>query len=381
MDNTVARLVWQLTGLSITDAPPDQLRLWIPIAEGDVNVSAHCTPPNAARLAVQRDRLIERRPSTEMASGIANILLNRDQPLVLFLGAGASVTAGITLGDGIRSQALTQVTGHSGTLEVQAEAFRNWLAEHDRWREGEQSLTMSQFTEQLTLERVLREEFHNLAGMSPAMSPTISTLSRQCEAGLLRNPPGRQALRQLMALLPRLVIATVNFDRLIEDDLSIAHELVSTDAGMATYRDLIVGRFAGTSASIPILKLHGTIENPNTLVADTDKTEYGLPDETAATLDAMLQANAEPLTWVWIGCSMRDVDLRSWLRRKDGVTELREWWVDPLPSQSLFEYARYVRASSWASRDLTLRDRLVTEPADEFLPALLKHAQALFGAP
>lgn len=198
---------------------------------------------------------------------------------------------------------------------------------------------------------------------------------------MLRNPPGRQALRQLMAVLPRLVIATINFDRLIEDDLSIAHELVSTSAGMATSRDLIVGRLAGTSASIPILKLHGTIDSPSTLVADTDKTDYGLPDETAATLDAMLRADAEPLTWVWVGCSMRDVDLRSWLRRKDGVTELREWWVDPLPSQSLFEYARYVRASSWASRDLTLRDRLVTESADEFLPVLLTHAQALVASP
>ncbi len=377
MDSAVARAVWNLTGLGISDSPPTDLQIWVPIADGDVDVRRHCTPGNPVRLAVQRDRLIARGAATDMRAAIANLLVSREQPLVLFLGAGASASAGISLGDNVRAQAFEQVTGHSGSIDTLVEAFYGWVAARDRWREGEEALTRSQFAEHLTLERVLREEFHVLGGLSPEMSRTVATLTTECEDGLLRAPPGRQALHQLVRELPRLVVATVNFDQLIEDGIGVPHEVVATPAAMESQRALICERLAGATTTIPILKLHGTIEAPNTLVADIEKTEVGLPDETAATLDAMLGVSADPLTWVWIGCSMRDMDLRAWLRRKNGAQQLREWWVDPLPSQSLFAYARHVRSAEWATLDQSLRDRLVTETADTFLPALLDHAAAL----
>lgn len=377
MDAAVARAVWNLTGLGISDAPPPDLRVWVPIAEGAVDVRWHCIPTNPVRFAVQGDRLIARGAATAMSSALTSLLVSRDQPLVLFLGAGASISAGVSLGDSVRAQALERVTGHTGGFDSLVDAFYAWVAEKDRWREGEKNLTRSQFAEQMTLERVLREEFHVLGGLSRAMSRTVATLVDECELGLLKDPPGRQALRKLVSELPRLVVATVNFDRLIEDRIGVAHEVIATPAAMESGRALICERLAGNEATVPVLKLHGTIEDPETLVADIEKTEIGLPDQTVATLDAMLDACTEPLTWVWVGCSMRDMDLRAWLRRKNGVQQLREWWVDPLPSQSLFDYERHVRAAEWATLSQTLQDRLVTETADIFLPALLAHAQGL----
>jgi hypothetical protein len=377
MDSAIARAVWTLMGLGISDSPPPSLRLWVPVAEGDVDVRRHCIPANPVRLAVQSDRVIVRGAATDMGAAISNLLVSRDQPIVLFLGAGASVSAGISLGDSVREQALAQVTGRSGAVEELVDGFYEWVAVRDRWREGEPSLTRTQFAEQLTLERVLREEFHALGGLPPGMSPTVATLTAECAAGLLRSPPGRQALQQIAEELPRLVVATVNFDRLIEDGLATPHQVIATPTAAEQHRALVEERTSGASGTLPILKLHGTIEDPTTLVADVEKTEIGLPDETAATLDAMLDAAGGPLTWVWIGCSMRDVDLKAWLRRKSGADQLREWWVDPLPGQSLFDYARYFRAAEWATMDQRLSDRLVTETADIFLPALLDHARNL----
>lgn len=377
MDSAIAQAVWDLIGLAISDAPPDRLKVWIPIAEGDVDVRRHCTPVNPVRLAVQNDRLIVRGGATAMGSAITSLLVAREQPLVLFLGAGASASARISVGDAMRSQALQHITGHTGSTDMLVDAFRTWVATHDRWRNGEQNLTRSQFAEGLTLERVLREEFHKLVGLPRRLSPTVTALTRECDNGLLRHPPGRKALRDLLVELPRLVLATVNFDRQIEDGLGSPHEVISTPEAMRTHRQLICDRLRGNTTTVPILKLHGSIEDPDHLIADIENTELGLPDEVAATLDAMLATDDDPLTWVWIGCSMRDADLRSWLRRKDGAKQLREWWVDPLPSQSLTSYARYVRAAQWASLDQTLSNRLVTETADTFLPALHAHAASL----
>jgi hypothetical protein len=80
---------------------------------------------------------------------------------------------------------------------------------------------------------------------------------------------------------------------------------------------------------------------------------------------------------VWVGCSMRDFDLRIWLGNQDGARELNEWWVDPLPSQALFDYARYLRDGQWAALDDTLADRLITETADVFLKRLEQQALSL----
>lgn len=377
MDTTVARLAWELTGMTTADSPPSSLRTFVPIAAGEVSVSAHCKPQVPVRFAVQQDRIVARGRSTDLDAAIRAVVLQREQPLVLFLGAGASASAGVSVGDTVRDDALRSLVGQQPTVEGLVEAFLQHLDARDRWRPGEKDLTLSQFKERLTLERVLREEFHSLAGRPLELATTVQRLQAESASALERLPDGRQALRRLVERLPRLVIATINFDQLIEHELPGAHQVLADRGEFESERQLVVDRVSGQTDVVPILKLHGTIERPDSLVATVDKTEFGLPVEMAATLDAMLQAAGEGLTWVWVGCSMRDIDLRMWLGKHDGAKELTEWWVDPLPSQTLFEYARHFRESHWATVGQTLKDRLITETSDVFLPRLDDHVASL----
>lgn len=338
---------------------------------------AHCLPNNPVRLAVQQKRLIERGNAHDLEDALRTLLLNRNQPIVLFLGAGASASAGIRMGDNIRDEALQHLVGQHPTPDRRVDAFRAYLENKGRWRMGERDLPLSQFVSQLTLERVLREEFHLLGGRNRDLLPIIQRLKRECATGLNRTPPGRQALWSIIGKLPRLVVATVNFDQLVEDGLAAPHQTIVTPDEFEQSVGLITDRVCGRTDVLPILKLHGSIEDSQTLVADIDSTEFGLPAKIASALDSLVDAVDGPLTWVWIGCSMRDADLRLWLGTKDGVKDLHEWWVDPLPSENLFTYARFVRESQWASEDQRLRDRLVTETSDVFLKRLDHHIDAL----
>lgn len=377
MDTAVAGAAWEITGLTVTASPPPNLRTFVPIAAGDVSVAQHCRPENPVRFAIQQDRIITRGRSADLDAAVRTVLLQPDQPLVLFLGAGASASAGISIGDPIRDDALRRLVGPQPTVDQLIEAFMGHLDAKDRWRPGEKDLTPSQFRDRLTLERVLREEFHSLAGRPLALSSSVQRIAAESERALDHLPDGRKALRALIPQLPRLVVATVNFDQLIEHELEVEHRVLADPDAFEVHRELVVERITGRSTVLPILKLHGTIEDADTLVATIDRTEFGLPGPIASTLDAMLEASGGALTWVWIGCSMRDADLRIWLGNQDGATDLTEWWVDPLPSQTLFDYARHLRESHWAGLGQTLRDRLITETADVFLSRLNDHVRSL----
>jgi hypothetical protein len=80
-----------------------------------------------------------------------------------------------------------------------------------------------------------------------------------------------------------------------------------------------------------------------------------------------------------IGCSMRDEDVKAWLRRPDTADRIAEWFVDPLPGPTLFEYARREREARWALQlQQTFEDhRLVTETSDTFLAALEQRVDSM----
>jgi hypothetical protein len=256
--------------------------------------------------------------------------------------------------------------------------FRDWISEHDRWMVGEQDQPLDNFARTLTLERVLREEFFRLGGRPRVQSPTIARLVADCATALDRQPPGRQAIWRLPWLLRRLVVATVNFDQLVEDGMDYPHRVISTMADFSDARSLVLSRLRGESDCVPILKLHGSIEDADSLVADIATTSRGLPGSISALLDDMLHTDP-PLTWIWVGCSMRDVDVNSWLAGKDGVQDLQEWWVDPLPPRSVFEYAKPRRIREWTAIEQDLTYRQITETADRFLAELASNAARLKG--
>jgi hypothetical protein len=209
------------------------------------------------------------------------------------------------------------------------------------------------------------------------LSAAIRRLTTEAATALEWFPEARKALRRLIGRLPRLIIVTINFDQLVEHELTDEHIVVARPEDFDRHRQLVIDRIRDGGGPLPILKLHGTIEHVETLVATIAQTEFGLPREIAETLDAMVAVGDQALTWVWIGCSMRDVDVRIWLGNQDGARDLNEWWVDPLPGQALFDYARYLREGQWAALGNTLTERLITETADVFLKRLDDHALSL----
>jgi hypothetical protein len=376
LDDVRAALLWEAT-MAPGHFAPSHLRTFVPIAGGDVDVPVHCNrQEGSVRLVVRDGELIERGTPRLLSASLQMIMSDPDRPLVLFLGAGASASCNIPNGNRVRDQALASLTQKPLSSADLVPAFRQWLADHDRWMNDERDLPHEVFERNLTLERVLREEFYALSGRPRTESTTVQRMQRDCASALDRQPEGRQALWKLAAELPRLVIATVNFDQLIEDGMDAEHIVVIGQDSFAENHDLVVNRLRGASSCVPILKIHGSIDDPDSLVADITTTSRGLPVSIAATLDAML-STAPYLTWVWIGCSMRDADLGTWLAGKSGKTELQEWWVDPLPPKSLNAYAQKRRHGEWAQMDQGLRDRVITETSDRFLAGLVSHVTQL----
>jgi hypothetical protein len=369
LDEVRAALLWEAM-LAPSYFIPPKLRTFVPIAGGDVDVATHCNRvEGAVRLVVRDGEMIERGTPLLLSDSFHMILGRIDQPLVLFLGAGASANCNLPQGNRVRDQALSTLTQKSvGSPDI-VSAFRRWLADHGRWMTDEQHLPLEVFERNLTLERVLREEFYALSGRPKSDSVTVKRMKRDCTVALDRYPEGRQALWKLAELLPRLVIATVKFDQLIEVGMDVEHTVLVGKDDFVKSRDLVVGRLRGDAVPLPILKLHGSIDDVDSLVADINATSRGLRSEMSATLDAMLSASPY-LSWVWVGCSMRDADIGTWLAGKSGERDLQEWWVDPLPPKSVSAYAEKRRLAEWARMDQSLRDRQITETSDRFLSGL-----------
>jgi hypothetical protein len=376
LDEVRAALLWEVTLAPGYFAPP-LLRTFVPVAAGDVDVARHCNrTEGAVRLVVRDGELIERGASILLSDSLPMILSDINDPIVLFLGAGASASCNMPQGNYLRDQALASLTQRPlGSAEL-VPSFRRWLTNHDRWLVDESSLPADVFERNLTLERVLREEFYSLGGKPRDKSVTVQRLASYCRRALDRLPEGRKAFWKLAEILPRLVIATVNFDQLIEIGIGVDKCVIVGKDEFAKHRDLVINRVSGVGGRVPILKLHGSIDDPGSLVADITATTRGLPAEMVGTLDAVLEASGY-LTWVWIGCSMRDADIGAWLAGKSGIKDMQEWWVDPLPPRSVSAYAEMNRLMEWAQIPQKLRDRQITETSDRFLSALAVHAARL----
>lgn len=195
---------------------------------------------------------------------------------------------------------------------------------------------------------------------------------KECADALSHMRPGRQAIHDLaLRLKNRLVIMTVNFDELIETDMTADKLVCATPDDFARSLDTVQAYLRGEDKPVPVLKLHGTISDPASLIGSIDDTAAGLRDEVRVMLDALLNF-AEPMTWVWVGCSMRDRDVNGWLGGL-GRRALDEWWVDPLPGASLDLFIDQYRRAVWETEHRRLADRLVIDSADNFLSTLATH--------
>ena len=376
LDDLRRALLWRLLVHQVPSALPNSIGTFVPLVAGDVDYPRHCSGDPSVRYAIVEGSLRKRRlDQSNMAAAITDVVPDLESPTVIFLGAGASASAGIPVGDAVRNDAIERLVGelhgHS-----HAEAFRRWVIEHERLLSGESDLSTRQFAARLTLERVLREEFkkNEEMGVGREDSDTVRELLASCHSAREKVPPGRSALRTLITRHPRSILATVNFDWQIEDDLDVPHQVFSAAAEFEEAAELIDKRMRGEADLAPLLKLHGSIEAPDTLVANLDDTEMGLPDPVRAALEQIFTTagalDCLPVHWLWVGCSMRDIDISRWMRGKN-KEQIYDIWVDPLPGPTIEDFAREFRS------DIDVLQRQVSELPDVFLPALAARVEEL----
>ena len=363
-------LLWNLLTINPIDlAIKGEPTTLVPILGTDLDPETDYLRTPAIRYVVRWDRVI-RRSSVNRVHAIKAIASLNERPLVLFLGAGASASAGIPLGNMYRDLALEGLVGRHEDGQATAAAFFDLLHERQHFLQGETE-SRTTFASELTLERVLLETFSDLGFRPRTDAPVIQELIKDCASALDYVRPGRKAIRELAAKLPgRLIIVTVNFDQLVEADLGVDCSVYYRPEHYRERLDELVSYVSGdASKPVPILKLHGSIKDPESLIATIDTTSAGLHEDVLDALNHVLEAARRPLSWVWIGCSMRDNDVNLWLGGL-GANALDEWWVDPMPGKTLDNFFAIHRAPRWNAKGWKLSDRLIIDSADGFLRAL-----------
>ncbi|MFP3881939.1 MAG: SIR2 family protein [Actinomycetota bacterium] len=339
----------------------------------NLDLPHHCGPPPTTRYVLHGGRLDRRRSWQTSQADVRSLMVQDDaRPCVIFLGAGSSVSSGLKLGDDIRDEALVRITAGdttSSTFDL-ALRFHEMLEDDDRLLAGERTMTREEFVSGLTLERVLREEFHRTeTGQLPE---TLRRFQAEEEACLDRPGLAVQALRRLLELTSRVILVTVNFDRLIEHDSDGRARTFATQHEFEDFPDYLP-QYLREGGPVPLLKIHGTIEQPETIVATVDRIAQGLPTSHWNALEALTMMHDHPIPWLYVGYSMRDEDVTHFLR-KPGFTEAAdERWVAPLYDPYVEQFVDSSRVALWRRQEDadSLRQRSITEIADVALPDIV----------
>ncbi len=293
--------------------------------------------------------------------------------IVLFLAAGFSKSMGLPLGNTMRDFALRKLLpDRTGVADDDLpREFYALVGDQFELLDFEVDGNLEELARELTFERVLREE---LRAFRP--SPTFAELQRLEASALAATSIG--AVRHLHAILRgtrKLVLVTVNFDRLIEYGQDDYVEVFADDAsfaGCVAYLDDYLTGGPGTT-KVPVLKLHGSFASQATLIATIDQTLTGLTSDKAAALDRACQpAGGSPIPFVYVGSSMRDLDIGLQLAQPRFAEQLDEEWAMPLPAATVAQFVSERRVQPWrrvGARD-SLEQRLISWTADEFMQEL-----------
>lgn len=362
--------LWLLIRAQVASHPIGTVETLVFIAGGQVDTSLHCEHETSVRYSLGKAGLIKRKSRVSLEAAVSKLVqCSEEEPFVLFLGAGASASAGMPLGNEVRDHALERFFGEKPRPVTElSEQFFQWVRENDRLLASEQTASLADFTQRLTLERVLREEFRRDGRDS---SFTLRYLrQKDKQAVLKRKTRFRTALTKLNSKKNRLVIVTVNFDTILEDHFADQIKVFSSAEDFLSAADYIKDYLAGSPA-LPVLKLHGTLPDAHTIVADIDTRSLGLSSGAAEALRCLLPSDRQTVPWVYIGASMRDPDVTEVLGAPDFAAKLDEWWVSPFPDSAVETFAQAHRIPKWSGAERPgFFERQITETADTFLTVL-----------
>ncbi|WP_056865206.1 hypothetical protein [Nocardioides sp. Leaf285] len=347
----------------------------------------HCREGAGARWAFQHGNVRWRQRSQTDMSGIAKIAADDDM-IVLMLGAGASMSSGLPLGDHLRNSALARLVpdlaDQGRPFRDQASEFFRQTASLGRLMPSEQNIQEEDFIESLTLERVLREEVRGRA--HGERLPTLVKFDEMQQKVLDSPGPSMRDLRALLQLRRRLVLLTVNFDQMIEHDAHVlapgdddpldarspgpdaasVRMFVTSDdfAAFPAYYD----EYKDHGGAVPLIKLHGTIDQPETVRANLDVTLPGLDEHAADLLRHLIPPKGGSIKWVYVGCSMRDPDITAVTQTQPFAHRALETWVSPFIDPHVEMWIAKNRQPAWRAAELpeTPRERTITQTADSF---------------
>lgn len=376
MDLDVRRVLWELFTQHLPGWPLGRLRtLLVLVGTSRVEPDRHCQrgPAVSAQYRVLGRRCEARKVWSADVNEVRQLAERETSCHVLFLGAGFSASSKLPLGNELRDLALSRLVGTGKEPpEVLAGFFYTYVEQNGQLLGQEAAMSRQQFVAALTLERVLREE---LRRHSPETSPTLEYFRRRNAEAVQAMGPSPRHLRHVIQSGRRLVIVTVNFDTLIEHENGDVRVFADDTQfeGCVAYLD----EYLEHGGSVPVLKLHGTIEDPQTIIATVDRTAMGLPETRVDALTRLIDA-ARPIPWTYVGYSMRDLDLSPVLQRTSFAQGTEEAWVSPFPAATAESFADEHRKAHWApwvgrAERRNYRERLISETSDIFFELLADH--------
>ena len=349
----------------------------------------HCSgnPSLAARISSYGYE--QRRTYASNAESVRDVSMqsSEDAPLVvLFLGAGASVFEGLPTGNQLRDKALARqlelTRVDSGNFQDAARSFFRKLRGSSRLRAGEYDAGEDVFVSNLTLERILLEE---QSQENQANCHTVRSFARDhaLVAAALREARGSgkfsgDPLVNLLEMRRRLVLVTVNFDRTLEIK---AGESIKPYVDENEFSDLpnYLRSYRDNGGPVPLIKLHGDIDNPKSIVANIEETAGGLSAARLGALEGLVDVMKEQAVrpWWFVGYSMRDLDLDAQWQSTGFADTMVEHWVAPFADQSVAKFIRNYRQPRWDRKSFGYRldNRLVSLTARDFFELLWKQTK------
>jgi SIR2-like domain len=291
--------------------------------------------------------------------------------LVLFLGAGFSASSGLALGNELRDIALAEYLDDDLSPPEQLPLLFYEGLPSDRFMPDEEGADPSELASQLTLERVLREL--TARGINP--SKAIAELERK-HTRALTNPGAavRHLDRIVRTVRRKIVLVTVNFDQLAEQGRPDRVKTFATDADFSGAADYVDSYLNDTEPLVPLLKVHGSLGQSDSLVFNLDETTAGLPpNRIAALARTFAPRHGRKVPIAYVGASMRDRDLTLQLTSSAHVDNTDEYWIAPLGDPSVVRFwDRTQRVDRWRSthRAATPESRFITRTADDALDRL-----------
>ncbi len=368
IDLPFRRAIWTLAVAQLNGMRHPTLRTLVFVAETAIDVGLHCQTGRGFQLAIDGERLLRRKGADDLQAAVGQIARHAE-PFVLFLGAGFSASSRLPLGNTLRDRAIRNLLNIAQEEPINptdlSVRFHRWVSDHGWLSARQQQMPQEQFVRQLTLEQVVRVEQRFDSSL-----PTLQEFQRHHDDVI--DAPG-PAVFDLTALIgqaeKRIVVIEVNFDLLIEKHAKVPIRSFSSQREFSEAATYLRRYLIGMEEAVPLLKLHGTISDFETCVVSAEQTELGIGQEKLEALRSLLDTK-QPRLWVYVGASMRDLDLRPVLLGEDFARGVDERWVSPYLPDSVEEFG-VSRAPNWGRSGLpTMNDRLITETADAFFAAL-----------